>query len=201
MVGMMGMVCCCCWRVTRELFADSERFVFQLEIELLVALTVRHHLDHLAPPPVFPLLLPGPLQQGCRLHVLDHLLQGGVARQQLPPPVLVPPQVSRGLPAPANPAVADLTGVERGGLAVLGRPPLHHVLQPHHGLLLPLHHLPQLPLIHPRLLHKWFAVELTGPLGLSCPGLVVRIDITSTTSTTALQAHHLSGKSIGIEID
>ena len=192
--------------------SDSEGFVLQLEIELLVTLTVRHHLDHLPPPPVFPLLLPGPLQQGLVLHVLDHLLQGGVARHQLAPPVPGSPEVMCGLTSPTQPAVTELTGVERGrlaGLTVLpARPPLHHLLQADHRLLLPLHHRPHRPLVHPRLLHKRLGRRMGLLVSLRCPGLVVRIDITSTSSTSstwslarpALQAHHRSGKSRNVSV-
>ena len=61
---------------------------------------------------MFSLLLLGSLLELRGLHVTDHLFEDGIPRHQLLPPVRLPSHVPGRVPAPALPAVTDLTRVD-----------------------------------------------------------------------------------------
>ena len=69
-------------------------------------------MDHVVSSLVLALLLLGSLLELGGLHVRDHLLQDRVPGHQLLPPVGLARHVTRRVPAPALPAITNLTRVD-----------------------------------------------------------------------------------------
>ena len=69
-------------------------------------------MDHVVSSLVLALLLLGSLLELGGLHVRDHLLEDRVPGHQLLPPVSLSSHVTGSVPAPTNPAIANLTRVD-----------------------------------------------------------------------------------------